>query len=263
MGPCLWPIILPECAGWEPNPDPGSAQDLWQRSAEAAAKFILWARTGRIFGVCTVTVRPCFRAPRDVSTYRGHAAAGPTITPGIISGSWRDGPCGCSGGCGCTVGAAEVALPGPIADVLSVVIDGQPLPATAYRIRNRRWLLRVDGKPWPQDQDLTAPDDGVGAWTVTYRRGVPVPLDGQRAAGLLACEFLTGMRGGACAISERAVSIARQGVSIQLGDLAAAMEGSTGLPSVDAWIAAVNPGRARSPSRVYNPDTMVQANRIR
>lgn len=48
-----------------------------------------------------------------------------------------------------------VRLPGPINNVIEIVIDGEVLPASAYRIRSNKELIRVDGKAWPQFNDLT------------------------------------------------------------------------------------------------------------
>lgn len=264
MGPCEWPI-LPTCPEWQTDPEEGSAQARNQARAEAMAVGLLWRLTARVFGVCTVTVRPCFRPPDDSTTYRGRTSgAGPSYWPGLISGQWRNvGPCGCAMGCDCTVPRSMLALPGPVVSVEQVMESGVIVDPVGYRIKDNRWLVRVDGE-WPQDQDVTALDDGEGAFTVRYRKGVVVPLDGQYAAGDLACEILRGLTGGDCALPARAVSVARQGVDVQLLDPAQYLDGGmTGIPSVDQWVKSTNPGRAYSRPRVFNPDTMGRNSRIR
>lgn len=262
MGPCDWDI-LPTCPEWQADAEPDSTQGKLQARAKAAAVGLLWNRTARIFGVCEVTIRPCFRPAPGGTTYRGRGAAGPSWWPGLVQGTWRNGPCGCTTACGCIVPDSEMALPAPVVEVLEVREDGVILDPANYRLRGNRWLIRVGGS-WPQDQDLTAADDQPGAFVVRYRRGVKLPEDGQYAAGDLACEFLRGLKGGACALPARAISVARQGVDVQLLDPAQYLDaGLTGIPSVDAWITAVNPGKARSRPKVYNPSTMGQNHRVR
>ncbi|OLT33671.1 hypothetical protein BJF84_21285 [Rhodococcus sp. CUA-806] len=148
-------------------------------------------------------------------------------------------------------------LPGPVESVEKVLIDGETLAPSSYRVKNRRWLIRVDGDVWPQNQNLRAPDDADGSFTVEYLRGVPVPKAGLIAAADLACDFLRSHSGGGkdCRIPSRAQSVSRSGVDVQLIDPYMLFDqGLTGIPSVDIWIAAVNPTRARSRSRVYSPD---------
>lgn len=211
----------------------------------------LWSLTGRVFGLRTATVRPCF-SPRDYSTYQGRSGVGADWFPGLVSGSWMPGSCGCADGC---THPTEVALPGPAHSITEVVIDGDTLDSTAYRIRNNRWLIRVDGGVWPQNQNLAVADDAVGAFTVTYKQGLEVPLAGQLAAGDLAVEFLKARKGSRCKIPDRAISVSRQGTDIQLVDAQVLFEqGLTGIGSVDQWIAATNPHKLRSRPRVHSVD---------
>lgn len=246
-GPREWPIIN-TTAAWQ------SADDGDKARATELAVGVLWALSGRVFGTVEQSVRPCF-GPRELSTYRGNAGMDGYWWPGLISGSWMQGACGCSSGCNCA-GPSEVALPGPVASIVSVLVDGETVDAWAYKVRNNRWLLRTDGEVWPQQQDLKAADDAVGAFTVTYMQGVPVPLPGQVAAGDLAGEFLKAAKAsGACKIPDRAISVARQGINIEMVDAATLFEaGMTGVSSVDQWLATVNPYGLKQPPRVYSPD---------
>lgn len=247
--PGIWPVLA-RCSEWS------AASEQDRDDVTAMAVGTLWALTGRVFGVNVARVRPCFQAPDRGTTYRGRGGT-PMVGswwPGLINGKFFSGSCACSDGCECA-GPSRVALPGPIAGVESVVIDGVVLDESAYRVDARRWLVRVDGESWPQDQDMAAGDTEAGAFTVTYLRGIPVPRPGQLAAGDLACEFLRARAGGSCSIPERAQSISRQGVDIQLLDPTAYFDGGlTGVASVDQWIMVVNPGKARAPSRVSSPD---------
>ncbi|WP_280758935.1 hypothetical protein [Prescottella agglutinans] len=140
--------------------------------------------------------------------------------------------------------------------IVRVLVDGVTIPPEAYRIRNSRWLIRVDGKLWPQRQNLAVADDAVGAFTVTYMQGIEVPLGGQLAAGDLALEFLRARKSdGRCKIPDRAISVSRQGVDIELVDAQVLFEqGLTGIAAVDQWIASVNPHKLKSRPRVFSPD---------
>lgn len=247
-GPCGWAVeFLTTPTAWE------SADADEKDLAEELAVNVLWALTGRVFGLCDQTVRPCFGPREQGTTYRG--SGGGYWWPGLISGTWFDGACGCSAGCDC-VGPSEVALPGPVASITEVWVDGQELDAAAYKIRNSRWLLRVDGEVWPQKQDLTVGDHAEGAFTVTYKQGIPVPRAGQIAAGELALEFLAARKNdGRCKLPDRAISVSRQGVDYQLVDAQVLFEqGLTGIASVDQWIATVNPHKRKARSKVYSPD---------
>ncbi|MFE5789544.1 hypothetical protein [Rhodococcus erythropolis] len=225
------------------------ADDADKAVVSELATNILWSLTGQVFGLRTSTVRPCF-TPQDYSTYQGRSGA--DWFPGLVTGSWMPGSCGCADGCN---HPSEVALPGPVDSIVQVMIDGEPLEPSEYLIRNNRWLIRTHGEVWPQCQDLSVPDDAVGAFTVTYKQGIEVPLAGQVAAGDLAVEFLRARKGGKCKIPDRAQHVARQGVDIQLVDAAVLFEqGLTGVSSVDQWIAACNPHKLRSRPRVYSPD---------
>lgn len=233
-----------------------SASQADKDAAETLATNALWALSGRVFGVCPEVVRPCFSEPRP-STYNGRSGVGSTGSwfPGLINGSWATGGCGCASNCGC-VGKSEVALPGPVDSVTAVWVDGELLDPSAYRVRDRRWLIRCDGGVWPQNQDLCATDHAAGAFTVEYQRGIPVPAAGLVALNDYACELLKARtNGGKCVIPARAQEIARQGMNITLTDPSVLAEaGLTGVESVDRWLAAVNPHKRRQPARVYSPD---------
>ncbi|RDI32458.1 hypothetical protein DEU38_103191 [Rhodococcus sp. AG1013] len=246
--------------GWDvvsSNPVWADATPEDKARAGELAVHVLWSLTGRIFGLVESTVRPCF-GPRDGSTYRGTAGGGSDAYwwPGLINQTWSVGGCGCTPGCNC-VGPSEVALPGPVHSIVRVLVDGEVVPASAYRIKNSRWLIRVDGMPWPQSQNLTAGDNAVGAFTVTYLQGIEAPLGGQLAAGDLAVEFLRARKSdGRCKIPDRAISVSRQGVDIQMVDAQVLFEqGLTGIASVDQWIASVNPHKIKSRPRVFSPDS--------
>lgn len=249
----FWPVDEPVGdAVWDAA-DPAARQ-----KAKARAITLLWERTAQVFGLTEQVVRPC-TDPKAVSSYRGTGGipSGMAWTPGMMLGHIDvAGPCGC-GSANCCVGAHETPLPGPVNSVLEVKIGADVLPASAYRIRNSRWLLRVDGQAWPS-QNLNAPEGSDGTWIVRYVRGLPVPAPGQAAAGELARYLLKKAHdraASACGgLPERLKSIQRQGVSVELIDEQGLFEdGATGIEAVDLWLAVVNPDGRRQASRVINP----------
>ena len=250
MGFCGWPVHIP--AGY---------RDLWDAAskhkrdqAQMLAGRVLWALTGQVFGTRTEVVRPCFQPPERPSTYRGQRGAGPVWWPGAALHPGASGPCGCAPDCG-EVAYDRLALPGPVAKVLEVWVDGELVDPATYVVENRRWLHRVDGQLWPKHQDFHAADEAAGAFTIRYERGITLTDDAKTAGGRLAVEFLQGMSGGECALPARATSVSRQGISIELADVREWFtNGVTGVPEVDLWIMAVNPNRSRRPARVSSPD---------
>lgn len=237
---------MPAC-GWHVPEWPAayaSAAPADKAAAEALAALTLWALSGRVFGICEETLSPQ-PAPAQHSTYDG--PTGPTPRTGV---QWPGlAGCGCAGSCRCAQSRTRLPLPGPVQSITSVSLGGVALASNAYQVHNRRWLVRIDGELWPI---LTAPTDLV----VTYMRGLPIPSSALIVLVDLAVEFLKARTGGGkCSIPARAQQVSRQGMDIQLIDPAAMFEnGLTGVESVDRWLAAVNPGNRRAPSRVYSPD---------
>jgi hypothetical protein len=217
--------------------------------------------SGRRFGLYSTTVRPVRRGHPDLGRWRRWELY---LSP-ELSG-WTSF-CGCPGvgpadGCTC-ISQVQVSLPGPVHDIVSVLVDGQLVPATGYRVDDRRWLVRADGGVWPARQNLAVADDAAGAFTITYMRGTLVPAAGRWAAGQLACELAKAMVGDkACRLPRRVASIVRQGVTTDFIDPTKLAEnGMTGLPDVDGWLAAVNPSRLPRDSVVWSPDLVAARRR--
>jgi hypothetical protein len=255
--PCVWPINTNCCPDWDTY-DPQLQSD-----ATAWATSILWALTGRRFGPCTIIVRPCgstcnfgggyFTYPVELSG--GSGIPGTWIPFVDAAGSWRN--CMCPGACSC-VARCEVWLPGPVASVSSVLVDGVEIDPSAYRVDNGNLLVRQDGECWPECQDFNlaadSPETSENTFVVTYQRGTPVPVAGQIAAGLLACDFAKSCTTG-CELPGNLSSLSRQGVEVTLADPTEELNGGlTGIPQVDQWIRAVNPNKLSSRARVRSLD---------
>lgn len=254
--PCdPWPAIL--CCDIATSP----ASTGW---ALEAATEVLWSLSGRRFGTCTVTSRPCKR--ECAQSWPGIGAWwewGGSILypqPALIGGSWFNIICGgCGGGCACTA-TEEVWLPAPVADVTQVTINGAPIPTGSYRVDNHQILVRQDGGRWPLCQDLSVPATGIGAWTVTASYGEPVPMIGQLAVGELACELLKACDpnlAGDCKLPPNVQSLVREGVTIQFTeDVQSRLrtDGRLGLWSVDLFLVSFNPRGIPNRAQVYSPD---------
>lgn len=252
-GPCDWDVNTDCVPNWDDFPEPV------QTRAISLATFVLDAFTGRQFGQCPVTVRPCSQFCGSVISYQTYPVSapssgspGPWMMPYIVGGVWRN--CGCGGGCNCAP-ACRIELGSPVAEVTEVKVDGLVLDPSAYALVGG-WLARTDGGAcWPSCQDPATPDTEEGTFSVTYRPGRLLPLAGQVAAGLLAGEFARACGGQDCALPANISSLSRQGIDVEFvapEDVLSA--GRTGIREVDLFIQSVNPAGLKQRSRVYSPD---------
>jgi hypothetical protein len=229
--------------------------------ANALGWSTLASLTGHRLSLCPITIRPCAAgcgsgsvwsvAPTQTS-FAG-AAPGGTFRPQIgLDGQWYNA-CGCSpDACSCT-SLCEVILPQGVGHIESVSLDGSELDPTAYRVDNGNRLVRQDGLCWPYCQDMRAPADGVGSFTVSYYPGV-APDDLLRyAAGILATEFYKACSNQKCRLPAAVTSVVRQGVQFEIAS-GIFMNGSSGIREVDAVVAIYNPYGLRTPPRVLSPD---------
>lgn len=248
---CTWPVSYAVCDSCEPLTSlPASGQAMFEEMAVG----YLRSWTSSLFGLCEITVRPCRQGCTDgVSTWsRGHDSP---WRPVIIDGSWYNLSCGnCGDSCGCGH-VEQLELPGPVDSITEIAIDGAVVPSGAYRVDSRKYLVRTDGGTWPECQDMSKNAGEDGTWSVTYQRGVSVPVGGQIAAGILACEFAKAACGdGTCQLPKRVQSVARAGVTVamMLDTFDDLQRGATGIWLVDSWVASVT--QARMPPMVYSPD---------
>lgn len=268
---CLWGIV--GCGTGESPAESGGpicshlanlGEDV-QVAVIGMATDYLWSVTGRKYGTCPTSVRPCETpcgAGGDwgwggVSGGSWYPYGSSFLRPMIWGGEWINLVCGsCAGRCECGPGLSTLRLPGPVAEILEIRIDGAVLPEAAYRVDNVG-IVRLDGESWPQGQKmsndpLTDPD----TFLVSYLRGRPAPPGGQIAAGALSCEIakmLCGDKG--CRLPKRVTSINREGVTIDMIDSFSQMwtKGSTGLTLVDMWIASERIGQ-RGSTVLASPD---------
>lgn len=239
---CSWPIDrtclpdLPELT--DPPSDAYLAALETRNAAEDLAIHVLWALSGRQFGACEVTVRPC---PTRFGALWGPLPYMLTRT----DGHWVNWPCGCLGACELS-GPRVVHLPGPVTpptvdDPITVTIAGETLPEGDYALEGDV-LYRVGGV-WPA-QNLGAPLGESDTWAVTYRHGILPPNGTAKLAGLLAREFLIACTDSdeECRLPSNVTQVNRRGVSYAVynpNDIYT--NGKTGLAEIDSWLAAINP----------------------
>lgn len=260
MPPCEWSID-PDglCNGW------GEFDSAVQSAALDLATEFMWGATGRRFGLCQVTIRPC----QDVKTFRpayqDYALRWPDRAlapfPFLDGGTWRN--CGCGPRCCCRP-ECEIILRGPVHDIDSIQVDGAEVDPSAYRVdvsRGTYFLVRTDGTCWPTCQDFNVDAGEEGSFVVDYVRGRPLPGSLEVATAILACEYARGIAGQDCRLPKRVTSITRQGVTVDV-EPESADEGLTGIPEVDQVITSLNPTRRTRPPVALSPDLPENGDRI-
>lgn len=251
VGPCGWTIPDPLCCG----EDWAAAPPDVQSAARDYAATILWAATGRQFGLCQISVRPCgMRRCNEGWEFYGYDWSGGTWVPYIFNGNWYN--CSCAGVC-CCEPRCQVRLMGPVEEVVEILIDGIAVDPDTYYVADEHWLVRTGGHCWPFCADLNELI-AEGTFEVTYLRGTPVPAALLNAAGTLACEWAKACLGGDCRLSNRVTSVIRQGITIDMVAPEQLLEsGMTGLWEVDTLIRAYNPHRTVERLRIYAPELNV------
>lgn len=252
FGPCAdWPVR------W--TCDVSTESPTATGAAVTAATYVLWALSGRQFGTCTTTLRPCRRECYDEAQWGSYGL--PWTTSWDYAGStypWFILGCGsCRGTCSCSA-VSEVELPSPVQSIVTVKLDGVAAPTGSYRLDNNRLLVRTDGQQWPRCNNLNLADTQPGTWSVTAVYGQPVPKAGEFAVGELACEIIKAGNGEECRLPPGVTNLTRQGVSIEIPDIGDLFrDGKTGLYLCDMFLSAVNPHKIMQRGRVYSPDRII------
>jgi hypothetical protein len=245
-----WPITW---CGDISTVNPEVTGTAWQAASE-----ILWEATGRRFGNCPVTVRPCRQEcgqfPIDTRTWSGSWVDSGWPWPGLINGQWINLACGrCLDNCSCT-STSEVILPDPFYDPV-VTVDGVTLTrGVDYQVRDGQRLVRLGSAEWPLCQDFTVVT-GSGVFTLTARFGEPVPELGKIAIGVLTLEIAKACCGQPCGLPPSMTRVIRQGVTMEKPVSTELLkEGWTGLMIPDRFIATNNPSRISDRARAFSPD---------
>lgn len=267
------------------GPDLGVGSEVWRLDDAAYdASWLLYALSGRQYpGVCSTTRRPC---QSDCGCWDGIAGYGGTWWWGSIGG-WNGGGWGVGpnwvndygGTCGCG-GTSVVRLAGyPIREIVEVKIDGVVFPEFDVDTGARNWRLdraaseltrmwTPNGnspfpQSWPGCQNMSLDDDQPGTFAITYKWGADVPSLGRMAAAQLARELWAACTGGTCKLPSKVTRVVRNGVTIDRVQSIAEMlrTGSSGIPLVDAFIAAQPAKMSRSPA-IFSPDVQQFAQEV-
>ena len=247
MSQCSWIVEDPVCCDCWTGADPRMREQaiLWASS-------IMYARTGRQFGLCPVTVRPCLKtACNGRGNWMFWAWSGSLWTPYIWNGTWYN--CFCADVC-CCEPRCQVQLAGPVNSIVEVTISGVPVDPATYRVDDYQWLVRQGGECWPTCPNMDNASGGTDVWEVTYMRGRPVPDDVLAATAILACEYVKFCRGdSSCRLNSRVTAMIRQDVSIQFVPPDTMLSlGLTGVGIVDEIITSHNPAGLKYQPRVFS-----------
>jgi len=240
------------CVPWSPDltcfPEWGDYDDALLCKSVALAWDTLRVLSGGQVGNCPVLARPWVSKPCSFC-----ADATLHHLPGTACGGDCWANCCGTGGCGCAP-LPEVVLPGPVAELWQVKIDGELLDVMDYRVDNGNRLLRTDGYKWPSCQNMVGDaETDVGTFGVWYVPGIVPNSAGLWAAGVMTSEFMKACSGGKCRLPSSVTSIARQGVTMQFSS-GMFPDGMTGIREVDAYLTAINPYSLRTPPKVWSPD---------
>lgn len=233
-------MTLTEVCNWPHSGCPACEEDgleclnpAQQDEVTAWVKSDLWEATGRVYGTCPVSVLPCNESICGLCRHR-----------------LRD--------CGCRT-VPEIRIPGPVAEVTAVVIDGVELDNSAYRIDDYEWLVRLDGGTWPTNSDPVDPD----SFRVDYLKGINPPNGAGLVTGILACERAKAICGDkTCRLPRSVQQVTRQGVTMVRGGGVATSSrpwryepdsvAVFGLDEVDEWVRNAN--ATTLAGAVHSPD---------
>ena len=248
---CTWPIdrsLFPALPDQTTDPNGYAAALTVQLACEDMAVGVLWALSGRQFGVCETFVRPCADEHQPLEGIWGPLGTSQVAAMVAFGEDWSGELLGWFGGRAahrCVISSPQaVHLPGPVytddsGDFdLVVYIEGTVLAPDEYVLEGDV-LHRVDDI-WPR-QMFARPMGDEGTWGVSYWRGTPPPPGTARFVGCLANEFILACSGKNCRLPSTVTNVSRTGVSYSVNPSVIYASGKTGIPEVDMWLASVNP----------------------
>lgn len=192
------------------------------------ASYIIYRMSGRrVYGLCTSTVRPLVRNHDYTGSCESH----------------------------CTV--ASVRLGERVQSIQWVMIDGEVLQPSEYRLAMGDRLVRTGGLRWPHCQDRTKGLDQLGTWGIRYTHGMPVDAVTKRAVIDTTMELVKLAVPGSKdrKLPSNTTSVRQSGVSLTMADRAQlTRELGSYLESV-ARFQAIHGANGNPGTFVYSPDT--------
>jgi hypothetical protein len=202
-----------------------------------------------------------FYADAATAVVNGGTVATFTYDTGIADTAAQ--ACNVGGGLETQVTTTDAFLAGNPVFAQTLTVPAVVQIVTCYRVSfatvlNAQFPAGQDCAENPDD--LVAADPNCPAWQVTYWQGRAIPLEAMGVAAILAEQFARAKCGGKCdeGLNPGLKRVARRGSTREYetasttDDVKVGMQ--TGLPLVDAWIAAVNPARLRRRSRLIRAD---------
>lgn len=255
-------MVAEVCTTWTPvyTCDLTGVSPVVTGQALSAAVEVLDALTGRQFGGCQTTIRPCRRNCLGTNwpNVLGWWEWGSWPRPLFYNGVWYNITCGtCVGGCACTF-LSEVRLPAVVQSIDEVKVDGVVLDPSLYRLDDFRTLVRLGGSTWPICNELNYADTEVGTWSITATYGLQVPTLGQLAVGELMCELVNLLTGNAkCSLPTPVQTLVRQGITMNFLDPNTVFDhGRVGLYLSDLFIQTYNPRSLPAAAQVFDVDAI-------
>jgi len=267
MSEPAYPVIGP-CTPWITGSDVASCCDVGDCDTPALldtvaeeASLALFEISGRRFnGICERTVRPC---SDRCGCWGGYSINGPwywTYNYWLpVWGWWNE----CGDKCGCSP-LERIPLAGyPVQAITEVLIDGDVVDPSSYRLDNRRDLVRMDdpGPPyvkryWPSCQNLALEADQPGTFQITYTWGIAPPQVALSAASELACLMWRSCSSGDCDLPDGVTRVTRAGITIDRTMLGHWLDPSqpTGLFSLDMFLRSYGNVIGQRTTAIYSPD---------
>lgn len=228
----IWPLDMGCCESWTPGPgEPPLTpeQQQFQLSLQAAASQLLYEKLRCFnFRTCYTEIAPCVD----------------------ICGCRRRGCCGRNCDRRQLDLAAIVGHPIINIDTITITPETGPavvVPAADYWLDRKRYLVPVPGgllDTWPE-QDVQQPPLGPGTWTVGLFYGNLPPQMALIAAADLACQLWRACNNQPCDIPPNAVSVTREGMTINL------LTGLESIPTIKMLLEVYKCDR--KVARMYDP----------
>lgn len=233
------PYVSPSiCSPWAtlqdlPSDCSGLEVELGEDMLQVASE-LLYEKSGRQYpGICEATVWPCAQR---------------------VTGCFPSRPSRCTWGRSYSIVTLGIQ---PIIEVSEVIIDGEILDPSLYRIDNYRELVRLDNADgtsdvWPRDDET---------FKVTFTYGQSPPRLGVLAAAALACQLGLRFSGDDdCKLPDNVQSISRQGVTMTLINEFNSVQ-KLGIAEVGLFLDTYNPKGLRRRASVWSPD-MARVRRV-